>query len=760
MRRSLATSDFISPFPTTLVTLEYMSKGPILRIAVPSPLRRCFDYLPPKRAEGELPRAGMRVRVPFGRRTVTGIVLEWAQDSDVPANRLKPVLEVLDREPALSPDLLRLLVWASRYYHHPVGEVVLGSLPRLLREGRPATLPVDTRWRLTESGEKILPEEMTRAPLQAGLLTILKGEENGLSAAAIGERLKNWQPAMKRLLEKGWVEQVQHPVSPPGTPLPKQESPPPLNPAQRRAVDSVTGAGDGFSVSLLDGVTGSGKTEVYLQIIERTVEAGRQALVLVPEIGLTPQLVKRFRRRFSRPIALIHSALSPSEQLTAWLSSRNGEAAIVIGTRSALFTPMKDPGIIVIDEEHDPSFKQQEGFRYSARDLAIVRARNAGIPIVLGSATPSLESLYHARRGAYRHLVLPERAGNARPPRFELVDMRRQPLQEGLSPRLLATIEEQLRTEGQILLFLNRRGYAPTLLCHECGWVGRCHRCDAHLTFHRRERRLRCHHCGAESPVEESCPACGSIDLLPLGMGTERIELLLRERFPQAGVARLDRDSTRRKGSMQQLLERVGKGEIRILIGTQMLTKGHHFPNVTLVGILDTDQGLFSTDFRAAERMSQLIVQVAGRAGRADKPGLVMIQTHHPEHPLLQQLMTRGYHRFAETALEERREAELPPYTFMALLRAEATAPEQAMEFLHQAREMATPLCPETVALLGPVAAPMERRAGRYRAQLLLQSAHRPALHRLLERWIPGLEKMKSARRVRWSLDVDPIDLF
>ncbi len=737
-----------------------MTHPPILRIAVPSPLRRCFDYLPLER-KGTLPQVGVRIRVPFGKRTVTGILLARVERSEVPPERLKPIIEVLDEKPLFPPDLLELLNWASRYYHHPIGEVFLGNLPRPLREGKPATLPKQFLWRLTEQGKAVKPEQILQAPLQSALIQLLHREEE-LTAEAIGKQYENWRPAMKRLLERGWVERLETPFRPlesETSPLEK-ENPPSLNPAQLTAVNTVMKAAGSFSVSLLDGVTSSGKTEVYLQIIKQILSREEQALVLVPEIGLTPQLVARFRQRLGRSIALMHSGLSSQERLTAWLSARNGEAAVIIGTRSALFAPMKRLGIIIVDEEHDSSLKQQEGFRYSARDLAIVRARNTNIPVVLGSATPSLESLYNALRGHYHHLSLPKRAGGARPPRFQLVDLRRQPLEEGLSPQLLATIEEHLQAKGQILLFLNRRGYAPTLLCHECGWVGRCRRCDAHLTFHQQEQRLRCHHCGAERPVQRHCPDCGSIDLLPLGTGTERVEQLLLERFPHVGITRLDRDTTRRKGSMQSLLEEVREGRTRILIGTQMLAKGHHFPNVTLVGVLDTDQGLFSPDFRAAERMSQLIIQVAGRAGRADKPGLVLIQTHHPEHPLLQQLTTRGYHHFAKTALEERRLAELPPYTFMALLRAEAPASEQALEFLHQAQGLARPLCPQEVDLLGPVPAPMERRAGRYRAQLLLQSPKRSSLHRLLDRWIPELEKLKSGRRVRWSLDVDPIDLF
>ncbi len=728
---------------------------PILRVAVPSPLRRCFDYLPP---EGKHPSVGVRVKVPFGNRTVVGIVVEHGTRSNLPPERLKPVVEVLDAEPLLPPESLRLLEWAARYYHHPLGDAILGSMPPPLREGRRAALPPPVLLAVTESGASVSPDRLQRAPLQAALLTLLR-REGPLPAASIGKHIRNWRPALRRLQEKGWVEQIEAP--PERCPVPAQaKEPPPLNPAQRNAVNTVLENANGFSVFLLDGVTGSGKTEVYIRIIEHFVNDGRQALVLVPEIGLTPQLVRRFRQRFSCPIVLMHSSLPGQERLRAWLSARSGEAAILIGTRSALFTPLKKPGIIIVDEEHDSAYKQQEGFRYSARDLAIVRARNADIPVILGSATPSLESLYNAERGHYRHLPLPERAGGASPPRFQMVDLRRQPLQEGLSPPLLTAIEEHLGEKGQILLFLNRRGYAPTLLCHECGWVARCRRCDAHLVFHRRERRMRCHHCGSDLPVQTCCPTCGSVDLLPLGMGTERIEQVLRERFPEAGVARLDRDATRRKGSLQAVLKDVQEGRIRILVGTQMLTKGHHFPDITLVGILDTDQGLFSADFRAGERMSQLIVQVAGRAGRARKPGLVMIQTHHPDHPLLQQLVTEGYHRFAAAALEERRAAELPPFTFMALLRAEASRPEQTMAFLHEAHGLASSTRPREVCVWEPVPAPMERRAGRYRAQLLLQSASRSALHRLLRQWVPALETLKSARKVRWSLDVDPIDLF
>ncbi len=739
-----------------------MSEPSVLRIAIPSPLRRSFDYLPPE-AENPRPVPGVRVQVPFGNRVVIGILLEMAAGSLIAPRRLRRAIRILDQEPVLPPDLMALLRWGSEYYHHPIGEVLQGALPAQLRTGAAARLRPDTIWRLTEKGLATQPRELARAPRQAELLELLREHSAGLSPARLERQHCNWRPAMLRLKEKGLVEACE--ITPPPVMAPVttagRGNPPALNRAQQNAVDRLLESATGFSVTLLEGVTGSGKTEVYLRIVERIIATGRQALILVPEIGLTPQLLERFARRFpGRATVQLHSALPDRERLAAWLAARDGTAPIIIGTRSALFTPLKNPGLIILDEEHDPSFKQQEGFRYSTRDMAIVRARNAGIPILLGSATPSLESLHNAARRRYRHLLLPERAGAAGSPEFRLLDLRRQPMQEGISFKLMEIMEEHLQRGGQVLLFLNRRGYAPTLLCHECGWVGRCHRCDAHLTLHQRQQCLRCHHCGREQPLDSQCPECGSLDLRALGAGTERIETVLQERFPEFSMARLDRDSTSRKGSMQRLLGEIRAGQRRILIGTQMLTKGHHFPDVSLVGILDGDQGLFSADFRASERMSQLIVQVAGRAGRAERPGQVVIQTHHPEHPLLQQLITEGYSGFARSALEERRSAELPPYRFLALLRAEATGRDLPLQFLQEAHRQAGRMEMDGVTLWQPVPAPMERRAGRYRAQLLLQSASRGALHRLLDQLLPLLEESRSGRRVRWSLDVDPVDLY
>ncbi len=729
-------------------------KAKILRVAVPSPLYRCFDYLAPKHAE--YLRPGMRVRVPFGKRYPIGVLLELREDTSVPAETLRPILSVLDTEPVLSAELLALSCWAQRYYHHPPGEVFTTLLPVLLRQGQAARRKAPLLWRLTTAGHTALAKGvLRRAQRQRELLEYLAQYPAGVSS----EQLRSAMPAgsgiARVLRDKGWLEQVEvFPCS-----ARQITSAPPLNAAQQAAVTAVCSVLGSFSVFLLDGVTGSGKTEVYLRIVEAVLAQRRQALVLVPEIGLTPQLLVRFATRFPGPMAVLHSGLSQQERLNAWLLARDGTASVVIGTRSAIFTPLKNPGVIIVDEEHDISFKQQEGFRYHARDLSVMRARQAAVPVLLGSATPSLESLFNMQRGRYQRLCLPNRVGNAVPPPIEVLDVRRQPMEEGLSIPLLHRMHTHLAQQGQVLLFLNRRGFAPTLICHECGWIGQCQRCDARLTLHLRRCRLICHHCGTEKSIDVACPLCGSIDLRAVGQGTERIEQILKREFPAIGIARMDRDSTRRKGSLQALLKDIHNGERSILIGTQMLAKGHHFPNVTLVGILDADQGLFGADFRTSERMAQLIVQVAGRAGRAEKPGTVIVQTHHPQHPLLQILVYEGYSAFAAAALLERQDAELPPFTCQALLRADAIVPELPRAFLAQALESGSSLRRD-VELLGPVPAPMERRAGRYRAQLLVQAQRRRQLHAFLEEWLEQLENLKLARKVRWSIDVDPQDLL
>jgi primosomal protein N' (replication factor Y) len=538
----------------------------------------------------------------------------------------------------------------------------------------------------------------------------------------------------------------------------RKDEGPPLNPDQASAFRAISGQ-SGFSVSLLDGVTGSGKTEVYLRVIDAALDRAQQALVLVPEIGLTPQFVARLEKRLGVEPVILHSSLSDSVRLDAWRAARTGDARLIVGTRSAVFVPMKYPGVIVVDEEHDSSFKQQEGLRYSARDLAVARGKELGIPVVLGSATPSLETLQRCLDGMYQRLVLPLRAGRAVPPLLRVVDLHRHRPTEGLCGPVIDAMRRNLATGGQVLVFLNRRGFAPTLICQSCGAIAECSRCDARMTVHAKKSKLMCHHCGAIRPLDRECSDCAG-PVSPLGHGTERLEDALRLHFPEQRVTRIDSDSTRRKGALDKALRMATSGETGILVGTQMLSKGHHFPKLTLVLVIDADQGLFSTDFRGTERLAQSLIQVAGRAGREQRQGEVMIQTAFPSHPFWGELLQGGYERVAASALAERAKAAWPPFSRLALLRAAATQRQDTHDFLERSKRKAESVNARGVRILGPVSAPMERRAGRYRAQLLFQSQNRQPLHRLLRTLREELETNPSARRVRWSIDVDPVELF
>ena len=532
-----------------------------------------------------------------------------------------------------------------------------------------------------------------------------------------------------------------------------------LNADQQAAVTAIQKAKETFQVFLLDGVTGSGKTEVYLQSMTEILRDQKQVLVLVPEIGLTPQTIQHFRERFNLPVIALHSGLSERERLDAWLYAKNGMAKIIIGTRSAIFTPFANLGLIIVDEEHDLSFKQQDGFRYHARDLAVMRAQANRIPIVLGSATPSLESLHNAAQGRFQHLRLLERAGIAKLPVFEIIDIRKKLLDEGLSPALLDAMREHLNRGEQVMLFLNRRGFAPVLMCHACGWMVECKRCDTRMTYHQNPPRLHCHRCEGQRSMIKNCEHCQERQLQPVGLGTERLETVLEKHFSNLSIARIDRDSMQRKGALEALLARVHSGEHHILIGTQMLAKGHHFPNVTLVAIVDTDGGFFSSDFRALERMGQLILQVSGRAGREEKAGKVMIQTHHPHHPLLQTLLTEGYAAFAKNILQERQQTLLPPYSFSVLFRAEAHQLSRAMEFLQEIKNK-TKNTKDKMLVSGPVPAPMARKAGYHRSQLFFQAQTRSILQNFLRKILPEIDNIKSKQKVRWSVDVDPLEII
>ena len=729
----------------------------IARVAVPSPLARHFDYL--LCAGDPLPLPGTRVRVPFGRREAVGVILGLSADSDVPRAKLKVLGRILDSEPLLPPALLELLTWAADYYHHPIGEVLQSAFPVLLRRGFSPDTRGEHIYQCTTAIETLDAASLKRSPLQRRVFEAVHASPAGLNAAALAQVSPSWRDAAKKLIARGYLqvtEQARAAEKIAGAyPLPA------LSDAQKQTSQEILAAAGNFQCLLLHGVTGSGKTEVYLHAIADVLARGGQVLVLVPEIGLTPQLVARFEGRLNTPVAVLHSGISDSERLQAWQSARLGQARVVLGTRSAVFTPMPRLQLIIVDEEHDASFKQQDGFRYHARDVAIKRARLQGLPIVLGSATPALESLHNALQGRYRLLSLPERAGVAQPPRVSMLDLRRLKLSEGLSAPLIEALQARLNRHEQSLLFLNRRGFAPVLMCHDCGWLAPCKRCDARLTIHQRSRKLRCHHCGAEADLPAVCPACASANLHGIGAGTERVETALQRLFPQARIERIDRDSTRRKGSLEAKLKRVHDGEADILVGTQMLAKGHDFPNLTLVGVLNADQGLYSADFRSEERLVQQLVQVTGRAGRAGKPGEVLIQTFHPDNPAFAAIAQHDYRQFGGYALAERETAQYPPFAHLALLRAESPKPDAALVFLRAAQRLAQDLTSDTgVQLMDPVASPMERRAGRYRAQLLVQANARKALHGFLSAWLERLEAEKLGRKVRWSLDVDPMEMY
>ncbi|MDH4276145.1 MAG: primosomal protein N', partial [Gammaproteobacteria bacterium] len=594
-------------------------------------------------------------------------------------------------------------------------------------------------------------------PKQQRVVTALANQPDGFTGSELNTQLEGDYAAALRGLRDKQVVTARAPNT--TTPASVTSVAPPLNSAQQDAVATLTAA-RGFQVFLLEGVTGSGKTEVYLAAIAEVLQRGLQAMVLVPEISLTPQTLARFNDRLGVPLAVLHSGLSDGERLHAWLRARSGEARVVVGTRSAVFTPAPDLGLIVVDEEHDHSYKQQEGLRYSARDFALRYAQRMGVPVVLGSATPALESLANVQRQRYQCLELPERAGDAKPPQLTLLDVRRQPMTANIAEPLVMAIRHHLAAGEQVLIFLNRRGYSPVLLCHDCGWVADCPRCHARYTLHQGRGRLVCHHCDSQTGVPTQCPHCTSLDLRPLGYGTQRLEDELAALFPEAALLRIDRDTMRNKGALATAIDQVRSGHAQLLIGTQMLAKGHDFPNVTLVAVLDADQGLYSTDFRATEHLAQLIIQVAGRAGRGTKPGRVVIQTHNPDHPLLQILIHHGYPAYAKAALEERYAARLPPYTHIALARAEATEARAAHDFLRDTLLHVGRPPSAMIEVLGPVPAPMERRAGRHRAQMLFSAVERKDLHPWLAAWRAAAAASPAARKVRWSLDVDPVDLF
>jgi primosomal protein N' (replication factor Y) len=728
--------------------------NPVLRVALPLPLPRLFDYRPIGGiADPEM--IGCRVRVPFGPRELVGVVAGVGPAADG-IDGLRDAIAILDPAPLLGGELFDSLQWLARYNHAALGDVFATALPASLRRGD--ALPATDRWawQLTEAGHA------ARTGLRAGSRPRRLADhlvDGGSDEESLADAVDGWRAAARALAGRGLIVRV---ASTAASQAPAPAPGPVANDEQAAAIAAVLQARQQFAPMLLDGVTGSGKTEVYLQAIADCLARGRQALVLVPEIGLTPQILARFRTRLGVPVHALHSDLGDTQRARVWAAAWRGEARVVVGTRSAVFTPLPDAGLIVIDEEHDASYKQQDGIRYNARDFALVRAKALGIPVLLGSATPSLESLHNARLGRYTHLRLHKRAGIAQAPSVRVIDVRKRPLQAGLSQQLLEAMASALASGGQVLVFKNRRGYAPVLLCHDCGWTAHCQRCSTPanstaMTVHAGGRRLQCHHCGARRPVPPACPDCGALALQPQGNGTERIEEFLAQRFADVPVLRVDRGSTRRRDSLEALLDGFGT-QPGILVGTQMLAKGHDLPNLTLVAVVGIDEGLFSADFRAHEKVAQMLVQVAGRAGRATRPGAVWLQTHHPQHPLLLTLIEGGYHAFADEELAQREAAGFPPFSHLALLRAEAASVDPPNAFLQAARGLLGAVA--GVDLHGPLPAPMPRRAGMQRVQLLLSAIERRSLHAALDAIVPRLHALPEARKVRWSIDVDPLDLY
>jgi primosomal protein N' (replication factor Y) (superfamily II helicase) len=730
------------------------SQNQIVNVALDVPLERLFDYL-----SGNLSlRIGQRVEVPFGNRKMVGIVMGFSQHSDYALDKLKTISRSFDDEPILDETTFRLMRFCADYYQYPFGQALLAILPARLRQLKPAPMLRIFAYRLSPEALKCaqLQQQIpARQVVQRKLLLAL--QEGEKTEAQLKQLSSVWQKALMALMAQGWVEKFEWQVSAPTHfPLNAQT----LNAEQQAAVTGVLAQLSQFQAFLLYGVTGSGKTEVYMQILQQVLQKpDSQALILVPEINLTPQLEARFRQRFPHiPLVTLHSHLSDGERLHHWHQAQTGRARIVIGTRLSVFTPMPKLAIIIVDEEHDASFKQQDSMRYHARDIALVRAQQANVPILLGSATPSLESWQNAETGKFKRMVLPQRAvENASLPSIYTLNTATLPLQNGLSQPLIQALKVRLERGEQSLLFINRRGYAPVLLCSACHWIAPCSRCSSRLVVHLKQGKLRCHHCGHEQSIVRQCPSCGNADLQATGQGTQRLEETLVKLFPQAKIARVDRDTISRKDALSDLLDKVHAQEIDILVGTQILAKGHDFPNLTLVGVLDTDSALFSPDFRASERLFAQLMQVAGRAGRADKAGEVLIQTSFPEHPLFTALVQQDYANYASKLMEERAIASFPPYTFMALIRAEATQYRDVDAFLQLAYAQVRAQAKQ-VTCYPPMRAQMERLKGMERGQIVLQSQQRGALQKLLSQLIAPLRESKLASRVRWHVDVDPME--
>jgi len=725
-----------------------------LQLAVARPLRRLFDYALPTALP--MPPIGARVSAPFGNSKIVGVVM--GHDTPEDTERTKPIIEVLDTTAALPKAQLDLARWLANYYQHPIGEVCMSLLPTLARRGRAMQLSPDPVFRcVTGTSDAAATTAIGRATRQLELWQFLR--TSAKQAAPSAEQIRNAgfaRPLLKALLDKGLVEAHSSP------PTATQVNPDPqglsLTDEQQTALTTLLKDQHHYATHLLYGVTGSGKTEVYLQAINAVLQTGKQVLVLIPEIALTPQTLTRFKDRFGAAVVL-HSQVGDSERLRIWLRCRDGLEPLLIGTRSAILTPFDNLGLIIVDEEHDPSFKQADGLRYSARDLAVKRARDLDIPLLLGSATPALETLHNARSGRYVESKLLTRPGGAKLPTMRIVDIRGVKLVEGIAPEMLDLIKSHIAKGNQALAFINRRGYAPVYLCASCGWQAVCPNCEARFTLHRQPRELRCHHCGQRSEIPRACGGCGSSSLIPIGAGTQRTEDALAGLFPDTRLIRIDRDTTRSAKRLEAQLEEINTGQPALLVGTQMLAKGHHFPAVTLVAILDADAGFLAADYRAPERTAALIMQVAGRAGRAERMGEVVIQSMHPDNPVLTALIDGGYSSFAKTELDHRAEGGMPPFRPIAMLRADGLSPSEPEALLRSMVACIAEVTDDDLQILGPAPAPMGRVAGRFRAQTMLTANSRRTLHNAVSTVVANAPPSRHGK-LAWSVDIDPYDTY
>ena len=729
----------------------------LVEVLVPIPLMEKFSYLPPKNNTSSL-KQGSRVLIPFGRRTLVGVIWGFVKKDPFDKRKYKYIKDVLDESPLLDANSISLAEWSSRYYHYPLGEIITYFFPPSIRKGKDAKFRESKYLELTSKGSFLQATDLSRAPSQQKLIELLKEKTEislksaqafGISAAVING-----------LIEKGFIARFSRELSPykkfeNNNLLSSKE----LNPEQSEAVNAINGAQNKNITFLLDGITGSGKTEVYLQAIQEVIRQGRQALILIPEIGLAPQAEERFREYFGDRVMSFHSAKNDREKVDAWLGASRGLVDIIIGTRSSVFLPMKNLGIIVVDEEHDLSFKQMDKFRYSARDMALYRAKLEKVPVVLASATPSLETLKNAEEDKYKVLKLSKRATGASLPSFQAVDLRGKELFEGLSKELLEATQTELAQGNQVLIFLNRRGYAPSMICKVCGWISNCERCDALMTVHKNPLKLHCHHCEAQKPYPNKCQSCDSNDFLTYGFGTEKIEEFLQNYFPDIKTLRIDSDSTRKKETLNEYFSEIREGKPMILLGTQLLAKGHHFPDVTLVGIIDADSGLFSADFRGSERVAQLMTQVSGRAGRDKKPGRVILQSYCPDHPQIEEIITGSYDKFAKKLLGERKSLKIPPFSFQAKIFAESPKSLISRDFILNLLNQSKidEKIRMNVRVIGPLPSVMEKKSGVYRWELSIFSKSRSNLHKYLDVMQSRLYDPKLSKQVRWSIDVDPL---